>query len=447
MGSTSSQAPGLRRVMQGTAYFTLAFGSIVGVGWLVVMNDWLAKGGPLGAILAFGVGGLALIPVALVYGRLAEHMPEAGSEIAYTAAVFPPFVSFLTGWSMTFAYLVVCPFEAVAIGQLAGYAFPGLNAIPLYQVGGSTVFLPHLLLGIALTAAVVLVNVRGIRVSSHFQTWATFGLLAVFFVFAPLGWWHGRLARMEPLFAGEPGVAGALLSTLAVLAVVPYFLTGFETIPKCAEEAAEGFAPRRFGRLMLLALLAAAFFYAAVIAVVAMLYPWKDLDKQDFATAIAFRNAFGWEWLVRLMLLCATASLLKVFNGMFLASTRLLYAMGRRGLLAPALGTVHAHWRTPTVAIALVGGVTLLTAFLGRAVLEPITEVGSLAGALGWLAACLALTFGAGGKTMPGTRALGICGAVVSLALVAVAAGVFAWYHWLALVAWGALGLLLRKRA
>jgi len=35
-------------------------------------------------------GGLALVPVALVYGRLASRMPEAASEIAYTGAVFPP---------------------------------------------------------------------------------------------------------------------------------------------------------------------------------------------------------------------------------------------------------------------------------------------------------------------------------------------------------------------
>jgi amino acid transporter len=433
--------------MRRTEYFTLAFGSIVGVGWMVVMEEWLTAGGPLGAILAFLVGGLALVPVALAYGRLAERMPEAASEVAYTAAVFPRPVSFLTGWSMTFAYLVVCPFEAVAIGRLAAYAFPDLDSFPLYSVGGHPVYLPHLVLGVALTAGITLLNYRGIRFSARFQTWTTFGLLAVFCVFAPLGWWRGHLAEMRPLFAGEPGAAGAVLSTLAVLAVVPYFLTGFETIPKCAEEAAEGFAPRRFGRIMLLALVAAALFYAAVIAVVAMLYPWQGLGKKGFATAVAFEAAFGRGWLVRLMLLGAAVSLLKVFNGMFLGSTRLLYAMGRRGLLAPGLGAVHARWRTPTVAVVLVGAITLPAAFLGRAVLGPIAEVGSLAGALGWLAACLSLAFGAGGEAGPGTRALGASGAVVSLALVVVAASVFSWYHWAALAAWGALGLVLRKAA
>ncbi len=361
--------------------------------------------------------------------------------------VFPPWVSFLTGWTMTFAYLVVCPFEAVAIGRLAAYALPTLNSFPLYQVGGYVVYLPSLSLGIALTVCITFINYRGIRFSAHLQTWTTFGLLAVFCLFAPLGWWHGHLSQMRPLFAEESNWRGPLLSTLAVLPIVPYFLTGFETIPKCAEEAAEGFDPWRFGRIMVVALIVATLFYAVVIAVVAMLYPWKDLSGKDFATVIAFREAFGSEWLVRLMLFGAILSLLKVFNGMFLGSTRLLYAMGRRGLLASSLGTVDAHCHTPNVAIALVGTITLLATFLGRAVLGPIAQVGSLAGALGWLAACLALCCGAGGATRRRERALGLCGAVISLALVIVAGWSFAWYHWLAITTWGALGLLLRPRS
>src|SRR5262249_12521489 len=161
-----------------------------------------------------------------------------------------------------------------------------------------------------------------------------------FCVFAPLGAWHGSVGQMEPLFAHGADVRGVLVSVLAVLPVVPYFLTGFETIPKCAEEAADDFEPRRFGPAMLLSLGVGPFFYVAVIAVVAMLHPWQGLSKRDFATAIAFREAFGSEWLVRLMLFGAGLSLLKVFNAMFLASTRLLFSMGRRELLWPRLAQV-----------------------------------------------------------------------------------------------------------
>src|ERR1700692_2229698 len=50
----------LARKLRFTDYFALAFGTMVGVGWLVVMDDWLRRGGPLGAILGFAIGGVLL---------------------------------------------------------------------------------------------------------------------------------------------------------------------------------------------------------------------------------------------------------------------------------------------------------------------------------------------------------------------------------------------------
>src|SRR5262245_49262585 len=136
-------------------------------------------------------------------------------------------------------------------------------------------------------------------------------------------------------------------------------------------------------------------------------------------------------------------SLVKVFNGNFLAATRLLYAMGRRDLLGGRLGAVHAQYQTPFVAVAVVGGLTVVGTFLGRAVLVPISEVGSLCGAAVWLATSLAYYRGAGGKATPGARAVGGAGAVVSGLLLVVAAAGFGVYHWVALGGWAAVGLAL----
>src|SRR4051794_23245409 len=170
-GANQPPQPGLRRTMRATEYFTLAFGSVVGVGWVVVIEEWLTAGGPGGAMLAFLLCGLALVPVALAYGRLARRMPEAASEVAYTAAVFPRWVSFFTGWTMTFAYLVVCPYEAVAIGRLAAHVFPSMNSVRLYEVAGYTLYLPHLLLGVGVTVFITALNYRGVRFSARFQNW------------------------------------------------------------------------------------------------------------------------------------------------------------------------------------------------------------------------------------------------------------------------------------
>src|SRR5258708_34621392 len=87
-------------------YFALAFGTMVGVGWLVLMDDWLGRGGPVGAAVGFALGGLLLLPVGYVYGQWVQRLPAAASEAAYPAQVFPPVGSFFTGWVMRLAYFL-----------------------------------------------------------------------------------------------------------------------------------------------------------------------------------------------------------------------------------------------------------------------------------------------------------------------------------------------------
>src|SRR5262249_15297554 len=445
MMQTSSSSPVLRRALGTREYFTLAFGTMVGVGWMVVIDDWLARGGAIGTMGGFLIGGLALIPIGYVYGRLTERLPDAGSEIAYTAAVFPEAVSFGTGWMMTLAYLIVCPYEAVAIGRVGSYVFPQLNSIELYRIGGLPVYLPHLLTGLALTAVIVLVNYRGVHISARFQNWTTFGLLTIFAVFATLGLFKGDSANWQPLFADNQGGVGAMVSTILVLQIVPYFMTGFEAAPKCSEEASVDFQSRHFLRVIFMALGAGIFFYVTIIAVVTLIQPWQSLTKERFATAVAFERAFGSRALVQLIMFAVLLSLVKIFNGNFLTSTRLLFAMGRRNLLDSRLAQIDERFRTPKIAVAFAAVFTVIASFLGQAVLIPISEVGSLAAAVGWLATCLAFCGGAGGVATNRTlKGVGYLGAVVALLLIAikvvpVVPGSFGRYEYLALGVWGLL--------
>lgn len=375
----------LARKLRTTDYFTLAFGTMVGVGWLVVMDDWLRRGGPLGGILGFVVGGAALVPIGYVYSRLVAAIPDAGSEVAYAARVFPESVSFSTGWMMSLAYWVVCPWEAVAVGKIAAYLFPSLNSFELYRVGGKPIYLPHLLVGLLLAAAITILNYRGIRLSATFQNWTTFGLLGLFVLFGSFGAARGSAANFRPWFSHSGWV-----SVLLVIQIVPYFMTGFESVPKCAEEANPEFPSQGFFRAIMLAIVTGIVFYAAVIALVAYVHPWQPLTHQSFSTAVAFHDAFHSEWIVNLILAAAILSLLKVFNGNFIAASRLFFAMGRNGMIDPRLGRIHERNQTPANAALLVGLLTAAGALAGDAILIPITEVGSMASATGWLASCAA---------------------------------------------------------
>jgi len=439
---------GLRRSLDSLEYFTFAFGSMVGVGWLVIMDDWLGRGGPGGAMLGFLICGVLLVPIARTYGRLVRDIPDAGAEVAYAEGVFPPFAGFAIGWVMVLAYAIVCPWEAVAIGNLLARVFPAINSGALYTIAGKTIFAPRLIVGLGLTALIALVNYRGIRQSGRVQDVTTIGLLVCFVAFATLGFAHGDPARVEPLFA-RPGTLGAFVSILLVVQIVPYFMTGFESVSKASEEARPGFDPRHFGRAMTLAVVVGAAFYVLVIGAVAFVFPWRDLVTQHLGTEAAFARAFGSPLIARLILAAAFLSLFKVFNGNFVAATRLLFALGRRRLIHPGLGTTHARFGTPAVAIGLMALFTAAGAFLGDALLIPITEVGSLAAGVGWCAACLAFVARQRSTRSPGVR-LAWVGAGVSLVIILMKVipmvpGSFRPVEWIALGAWCGLGLLLRN--
>src|SRR5947208_13540061 len=63
-------------------------------------------------------------------------------------------------------------------------------------------------------------------------------------------------------------------------------------------------------------------------------------------------------------------SLVKCFNGNFVAASRLLFAMGRRGTVNGSFGLVHPVNQTPANAVLGVATGTAAAMFLGQALLR-----------------------------------------------------------------------------
>ena len=431
----------LARKLRLIDYFALGFGVMVGTAWLVVMDDILQRGGPLGAILGFTTGALMLLPIGYVYGQLVRAIPDAAGEAAYVARFFPPSVSFATGWMMFLSYFLTCPFEALAAGRIAGYLFPSLNRFELYRLGGYPVYLPHVVLGLAITIALTLLNYRGIQASARVGKATTFTFLTLVVVFAAAGATHGSPANLRPLFSHAP-----LLSVLLVWQVVPWLISGFESVGKCAEEARPGFPARDFSVAILLTIFAGLVFFWVVISAVSYVAPWRSLNSnQQFPTALAFERALHAHWIVDLIMASALVALLQAFNANVVASSRLLFAMGRRKLLDQRMATIHPKNQTPSTAIITVGVATALAMLLGEAGLVPILEVGAVASAVGWMSACAAYW-----RMQPGLRGraaaafgLLVTALMVLVKIVPVVPGHFTRYEWLALAIWAAMGFLI----
>jgi amino acid transporter len=198
----------------------------------------------------------------------------------------------------------------------------------------------------------------------------------------------------------------------------------------------------------MLAIIVGFFFYAVIIASVGFAVPWQSITGEKFATAVAFERALRSPWIVKLIMATALISLLKIFNANLLAASRLLFGLGRRNLVDTRLARLHAKNQTPTVAILCIGAAIALAIFLGNAMLVPISEVGSVVSALGWLAACAAYYRL---SPTPAGRGVAVVGVLVTLLMALMkilpfVPGHFSQYEWLALAVWCALGALLKNR-
>lgn len=432
----------LARKLRLVDYFTLAFGVMVGTAWLVVMDDILQRGGPLGAILGFTAGALILLPIGYVYGQLVKEIPDAAGEAAYVARFFSPGVSFATGWMMFLSYFLTCPFEALAAGRISGYLFPSLNSYELYRLGGYPVYLPHMVLGLTITVLLTWLNYRGIQASARLSKTTTFTFLTLVIIFALAGAKHGSVSNFHPLFSHAP-----LLSILLVWQVVPWLVSGFESVGKCAEEASPSFKGRDFSVAILLTIFAGLTFFWVVIGAVSYVAPWQSLSSnQQFPTAVAFERALHAHWIVVLIMGSALVALVQAFNANMVASSRLLFAMSRRNLLNPRMSRVHSVNQTPYIAIISIGVATALTIFLGEALLVPILEVGAVSAAVAWMAACASYY-----KMRPPwpRRAAAVFGLMVTsvmilVKLVPLVPGHFSSDEWIALAIWGVLGAGIR---
>jgi len=65
----------LARQLRIADYFSLGWGTMVGVGWLVVMDDWLMRGGPLGGVRVLEFAGMGPAPFAVMM------LSDMGAEV------------------------------------------------------------------------------------------------------------------------------------------------------------------------------------------------------------------------------------------------------------------------------------------------------------------------------------------------------------------------------
>jgi amino acid transporter len=218
------------RVLGRWDVLAVAFGAMIGFGWIVLTGGFLQDAGTLGAVLAFAIGGVIMCLVGLTYAELVSAMPSAGGEHNYVLRGLGSRAAFVASWSLILGYVSVVAFEAVAVPQTLLYLAPDMLVGRLWTVADYDVYASWAAVGIAGAVGITLLNYVGVRPAAVFQGLAVLFLLGVGLLLVIGSVIGGSSEHLQPLFAGGAG------GIIAVLVAVPFLFVGFDVIPQSAEE-------------------------------------------------------------------------------------------------------------------------------------------------------------------------------------------------------------------
>lgn len=363
----------LVRVLARKDVLALAFGAMIGWGWIVMTGSWIQSAGSLGAITAFLIGGIAILLVGLTYAELASAMPQVGGEHVYSYRALGHFASFICTWTIVLGYISVVSFEAVALPTVVDHLFPGYAVGHLWTVAGWDVQATWVAVGVIGSLVMMWINYIGIRTAALVQKLVTVLILVVGIMFITGALFTGNSATMEPLFNVENGVVGGIMM---VMIMVPFMFVGFDVIPQAAEEINLPF--REIGRVLMAAVLLAVFWYALIILGTSLMLTPQALSASSLAVPDAMQAVFDAPWAGKLMVLAGIAGIITSWNAFYIGGSRAIYALAHAGMLPAFLAKLHPRYKTPVNAILMIGILSSLAPFFGRPALVWLVDAGGL---------------------------------------------------------------------
>ena len=148
----------------------IAFGAMIGWGWVVSSGGWIQKGGVLGAAIGFVLGGIMIFFVGLTYAELTAAMPQCGGEHVFSYRAMGSNGSFICTWAIVLGYVGVTCFEACAFPTILTYLWPGFLKGYLYTVAGFDIYASWLIVAIIVAFLIMIINIFGAKTAAILQT-------------------------------------------------------------------------------------------------------------------------------------------------------------------------------------------------------------------------------------------------------------------------------------
>jgi amino acid transporter len=376
-----------------TSLVLTGLGSILGSGWL--FGAWRAAkiAGPA-AIVAWLIGALVILMIALTYAELGAMFPQSGGMVRYAYYSHGPLTGFISAWANWIAIVSVIPIEAEASIQYMS-SWPWQWAQNLYA-NGSLQPLGLLLSGL-LIIVYFLLNYWGAKalLRANFAiTLFKFAVPIITAVTLIASSFHTSHLDLYRAHNFAPYGWSAILTAVATSGVVMSF-NGFQSPINLAGEAKNPTWNVPFAvissiliSLVIYLLLQVAFISAAAPAEGAG--EWNTLEFSSPFAQLAI--ALNLNWLAMLLYLDAFASPSGTGIIYMATTSRMIYALERNHTLPRIFGRVHPLYGVPRPAMWLNLGVAFLFMFFFRgwsalaAVISVMTVISYLTGPISLMA-------------------------------------------------------------
>ena len=349
-------------------------GSTVGTGIFFVLSEAVPQAGP-GVIMSFIIAGIAAGLAAICYAELASAVPVSGSTYSYAYTTLGEVVAMGVAACLLLEYVVST--AAVSVGwsqyvnklleNFTGHSLPqALSAAP-WDTSPGIINLP----AVVLVVLCALLLIRGASESAAVNTVMVtikLGVLVMFAVIAFTAFNADRFANFAPF-----GVAGIG----AAAGTIFFSYIGLDAVSTAGDEVKD--PQRTMPRALIAALLTVSAVYIVVTLAALGAQNWTDFGGQKAGLATILDNVTGANYWGTVLAAGAVISIFSVTLVTLYGSTRILFAIGRDGLLPSMFAKVNPRSMTPvnnTVVVATVVG--LLAGLVPLDSLADMVSIGTL---------------------------------------------------------------------
>ncbi len=346
--NANSETKALKRAMSTRHLVMLSLGGAIGTGLFLGSGEVIAQTGPVGAIIAYILGGLIAYMVMLCLGELAVHMPVAGSFGTYAQKYIGPGTGYMISWVYWLTWTATLGTEFTAAALLMQEWFPHISMWIWTIIFAITIFV---------------LNLSSTRIFAESEFWLALvkvvtvvafiilGLLAIFGLIP----FHG--AESAPLFhnlTAQGWFPHGLVPIFTTMLIVNFAFSGTELIGVAAGETKDPAVnvPKAINAAIWRLLI----FFVGTIVVISALLPFQvaglggeGVSNSPFVTVFNYIGIPYADDIIRFVIITA---LLSAANSGLYAASRMMWSLSAQRQLPQVFSRLSSSG-TPVIALVV----------------------------------------------------------------------------------------------